>query len=108
MAYDENTKRFNPRPRSFFPSPYFITPSFPRSRKLAEGRGFEPPVGLRLRLISSQVPLTTQPPFHQCIPFCLNPSPSQADSAIEYPALRVDRQKSIGLHAGALRRQQLK
>ena len=31
--------------------------------KLAEGRGFEPPVGLRLRLISSQVPLTTQPPF---------------------------------------------
>src|SRR3954470_16495659 len=31
--------------------------------KLAEGRGFEPPVALRLRLISSQVPLTTQPPF---------------------------------------------
>ena len=31
--------------------------------KVAEGRGFEPPVGLRLRLISSQVPLTTQPPF---------------------------------------------
>src|SRR5437868_10012125 len=31
--------------------------------RLAEGRGFEPPVGLPLRLISSQVPLTTQPPF---------------------------------------------
>jgi hypothetical protein len=31
---------------------------------MAEGRGFEPPVGLLLRLISSQVPLTTQPPFH--------------------------------------------
>src|SRR5882762_1810376 len=33
------------------------------AKKVAEGRGFEPPVGLRLRLISSQVPLTTQPPF---------------------------------------------
>ena len=33
--------------------------------KLAEGRGFEPPVGLLLRLISSQVPLTTQPPFRK-------------------------------------------
>jgi hypothetical protein len=31
--------------------------------KLAEGVGFEPTVALRLRLISSQVPLTTQPPF---------------------------------------------
>jgi hypothetical protein len=30
---------------------------------LAEGVGFEPTVGLPLRLISSQVPLTTQPPF---------------------------------------------
>ena len=30
---------------------------------LAEGRGFEPPVGLPLLLISSQMPLTTQPPF---------------------------------------------
>jgi integrase len=30
---------------------------------MAEGVGFEPTVGLRLRLISSQVPLTTQPPF---------------------------------------------
>ena len=31
---------------------------------LAEGVGFEPTVALPLRLISSQVPLTTQPPFH--------------------------------------------
>lgn len=32
-------------------------------KSLAEGRGFEPPVGLLLLLISSQMPLTTQPPF---------------------------------------------
>lgn len=32
---------------------------------MAEGRGFEPPVGLPLLLISSQMPLTTQPPFHR-------------------------------------------
>ena len=32
--------------------------------KVAEGVGFEPTVALRLRLISSQVPSTTQPPFH--------------------------------------------
>ena|GEM_PF-2175780 len=30
---------------------------------VAEGVGFEPTVGLRLLLISSQVPSTTQPPF---------------------------------------------
>ena len=30
---------------------------------MAEGVGFEPTVALRLLLISSQVPLTTQPPF---------------------------------------------
>ena len=30
---------------------------------LAEGEGFEPPLGLLLSLISSQVPSTTQPPF---------------------------------------------
>jgi len=35
--------------------------------KIAEGVGFEPTVGLPLRLISSQVPLTTQPPFQQLI-----------------------------------------
>jgi hypothetical protein len=34
---------------------------------LAEGRGFEPPVALRLLLISSQMPLTTQPPFHSFV-----------------------------------------
>ena len=50
--------------------------------KMAEGRGFEPPVGLRLRLISSQVPLTTQPPFlrfgrREC---CLDCEQRQADS----------------------------
>ena len=33
------------------------------SLRMAEGVGFEPTVGLPLRLISSQVPLTTQPPF---------------------------------------------
>ena len=31
--------------------------------KMAEGVGFEPTVALRLLLISSQMPLTTQPPF---------------------------------------------
>ena len=34
-----------------------------RGADLAEGEGFEPPVRLPVRLISSQVPLTTQPPF---------------------------------------------
>ena len=34
---------------------------------LAEGVGFEPTVALRLLLISSQVPLTTQPPFQPFI-----------------------------------------
>ena len=33
---------------------------------MAEGVGFEPTVGLPLLLISSQVPLTTQPPFLFC------------------------------------------
>ena len=32
-------------------------------KKLAEGVGFEPTLGLLLGLISSQVPSTTQPPF---------------------------------------------
>ena len=31
--------------------------------EMAEGVGFEPTVALRLLLISSQMPLTTQPPF---------------------------------------------
>ena len=34
---------------------------------LAEGVGFEPTVGLLLRLISSQVPSTTQPPFRYAL-----------------------------------------
>ena len=34
---------------------------------MAEGEGFEPPVRLPVRLISSQVPLTTQPPFRSLI-----------------------------------------
>ncbi len=33
-------------------------------KQMAEGVGFEPTVELPLLLISSQVPLTTQPPFH--------------------------------------------
>ena len=33
--------------------------------KLAEGVGFEPTVQLPVLLISSQVPLTTQPPFRR-------------------------------------------
>src|ERR1039458_3685785 len=35
--------------------------------KLAEGVGFEPTVALRLLLISSQMPLTTQPPFQSLV-----------------------------------------
>ena len=34
---------------------------------MAEGVGFEPTVAFRLRLISSQVPSTTQPPFQPFI-----------------------------------------
>jgi hypothetical protein len=36
----------------------------PSCKEVAEGVGFEPTAGLPLLLISSQVPLTTQPPFH--------------------------------------------
>ena len=35
---------------------------------MAEGVGFEPTVALRLLLISSQMPLTTQPPFQPFLP----------------------------------------
>ena len=43
--------------------------------RVAEGRGFEPPVTLQLLLISSQVPLTTQPPFRKLFgPFAANSS----------------------------------
>ena len=34
---------------------------------MAEGVGFEPTVALRLLLISSQMPLTTQPPFRRVL-----------------------------------------
>ena len=34
---------------------------------MAEGVGFEPTLGFPLSLISSQVPSTTQPPFHSFI-----------------------------------------
>src|ERR1700749_1731688 len=37
-------------------------------RLLAEGVGFEPTVELPLLLISSQMPLTTQPPFQPRVP----------------------------------------
>ena len=37
------------------------------STLMAEGEGFEPPDGLPHLLISSQMPLTTQPPFHSII-----------------------------------------
>ena len=40
---------------------------FPDETKMAEGVGFEPTVELPLLLISSQMPLTTQPPFHMVI-----------------------------------------
>lgn len=40
-----------------------------RTTELAEGEGFEPPVPLRVRLISSQVPSTTQPPFRDSVSF---------------------------------------
>src|SRR5271169_3158014 len=44
--------------------------------KLAEGVGFEPTVRLPVRLISSQVPLTTQPPFQPFIIKHLHQPPS--------------------------------
>jgi hypothetical protein len=39
---------------------------------MAEGVGFEPTVALRLLLISSQVPLTTQPPFLTLVLLTIN------------------------------------
>jgi len=41
-----------------------LVPTWENS-KMAEGVGFEPTVALRLLLISSQMPLTTQPPFQR-------------------------------------------
>ncbi len=51
-----------------------------RLEKVAEGVGFEPTVGLPLLLISSQVPLTTQPPFQPPEMFRTTACPGQADS----------------------------
>ena len=45
--------------------------------KMAEGVGFEPTVGLPQRLISSQVPSTTQPPFQPIILPALTAIPFQ-------------------------------
>ena len=42
-----------------------------KTGEMAEGEGFEPPVAFRLLLISSQVPLTTQPPFPPLTTSCL-------------------------------------
>ena len=41
--------------------------AFVLSARLAEGERFELSLGLPLSLISSQVPSTTQPPFHSFI-----------------------------------------
>ena len=41
-----------------------------KTQELAEGVGFEPTVRLPVRLISSQVPLTTQPPFQPLYLLC--------------------------------------
>ena len=85
--------------------------------EMAEGEGFEPPVAFRLRLISSQVPLTTQPPFlclltsallspHGCIPPSIDattPHPIQSPKARK--ALRkllsgVQHQRTISPESG--------
>jgi hypothetical protein len=60
------------------------------SSKMAEGRGFEPPVGLPLRLISSQVPLTTQPPFR---------SREMNFARIAAPGKLISRAHEVELHA---------
>ena len=48
--------------------------------EMAEGVGFEPTVRLPVRLISSQVPLTTQPPFPARQRNILRRFPSRASS----------------------------
>ena len=53
--------------------------AFRRFFGMAEGEGFEPPVRLPVRLISSQVPLTTQPPFRVRKAFCTGLRSRQAD-----------------------------
>ena len=66
-----------------------LVPSWENS-KMAEGVGFEPTVGLPLRLISSQVPLTTQPPFRTIICTDGHSMPDSHESSAKYFArLRV-------------------
>ncbi len=50
-----------------FSREFHLTGTTKPIENLAEGVGFEPTVGLPQRLISSQVPLTTQPPFQSSI-----------------------------------------
>ena len=54
---------------------------------MAEGVGFEPTVALRLLLISSQVPLTTQPPFR---PFILKRFLRHLRSGLDFLILQFD------------------
>jgi hypothetical protein len=53
---------------------------------MAEGVGFEPTVELPLLLISSQMPLTTQPPFQ---PLVLMTKTGVLVTANHYPRIRV-------------------
>ena len=55
---------------------------------MAEGVGFEPTVALRLLLISSQVPLTTQPPFPPLV--------SQVYAPLQPAASMIDVQTRAG------------
>ena len=61
----------------------------PRARRtLAEGVGFEPTVELPLLLISSQVPLTTQPPFRDSGLLAYANSRTGAMALLPWPAIR--------------------
>ena len=60
---------------------------------MAEGVGFEPTVGLPLLLISSQVPLTTQPPFHS---FIDNDLQRNTDLQLDFLILIYDTVRMIG------------
>ena len=75
-------------------------PVYGDEMKMAEGRGFEPPVALRLRLISSQVPLTTQPPFrsnHRPL-ICANRTSQQAELVPVKPLGHVPNSSRIELN----------
>jgi hypothetical protein len=63
---------------------------------MAEGVGFEPTVALRLRLISSQVPLTTQPPFRY-INYNLQSNSRLANKPLERQVVDESRVKVSGL-----------